>query len=53
MAEPMSKQHKLSQAVVRTSRLFGTGLSPGFVLILMIALKNKANDCNGVKPDKN
>ena len=39
--KPMSKQHKPSQAVVRTSRLVGTGLSPGFVLLLMIAIKNK------------
>ena len=37
----MSKQHNPSQAVVRTSRLVGTGLSPGFVLILMIAIKKK------------
>ena len=44
--KPMSKQHEPSQAVARTSRLVGTGLSPGFVLILMIAIKNKTNDCN-------
>ena len=44
--KPMSKQHKPSQAVVRTPRLFGTGLSPGFVLIVMIAIKNKTNDCS-------
>ena len=49
----MSKQHKPSQAVVRTSRLVGTGLSPGFVLILMVAIKNKTNDCNEANPDKN
>ena len=55
--KPMSKQHKPSQAVVRTSRLVGTGLSPGFVLILMIAIKNKTknktNDCDEANPDKN
>ena len=39
--KPMSKQHKPSQAVVRTSRLVGTGLSPGFVLISMIAIRIK------------
>ena len=42
--KPMSKQHKPSQAVVRTSRLFGTGLSPKFALIVMIAIKNKTID---------
>ena len=51
--KPMSKQHKPSRAVGRTSRLFGTGLSPGFVLIATIAIKNKTNDCNEAKPDKN
>ena len=51
--KPMSKQHKPSQAVVHTSRLFGTGLSPGFVLILMIAIKNKTNDSNEANTDKN
>ena len=30
-------------------RLVGTGLSPGFVLILMIA----TDDCNEANPDKN
>ena len=49
--KPMYKQHKPSQAVVRTSRLVGTGLSPGFVLILMIAIKNKTNDCNEANPE--
>ena len=51
--KPLSKQHKPPQAVVRTSRLFGTGLSPGFELIAMIAIKNKTNDCNEAKPEKN
>ena len=42
--KPKSKQHKPSQAVVRTSRLFGTGLSPGLLLVVMIAIKNKTID---------
>ena len=49
----MSEQHKPSQAVVRTSRLVGTGLSPGFVLISIIAIKNKTHDCDEANPDKN
>ena len=39
--KPMPRQHKAPQAVARKSRLFGTGLSPEFVLIIMIATKNK------------
>ena len=44
MAETNVQTENPSQAVVRTSRLFGTGLSPGFVLIVMIAIKNKTID---------
>ena len=39
--ETMSRQHRHPQAVVSTSRLFGTGLSLEFVLIVMIDTKNK------------
>ena len=39
--KPMSKQHKPPQAVACTSRLFGIGLGPEFVLIVMIATKKK------------
>ena len=48
----MSKQHKRPQAVARTSRLFSIDFIPEFVLIVMIATKNKTNDCNEAKPDK-
>ena len=37
----MTRQHKPSQAVARTSRLFCAGLSPECVLIITIATKNK------------
>ena len=39
--KPMSKQHKPPKAVARSSGLFGTGLSPEIVLIIMIATKSK------------
>ena len=49
----MSEHHKPLQAVARTSvRLFGICLSLEFVLIVMIATKNKTNYCNEAKPDK-
>ena len=41
--KPMSKQHSSPQAVVRTSRLFATGLSPEVLFIIMIDTKNNEN----------